>query len=377
MNTKTKFASLALIIALTILLFGCNKVDVLEENPFYSKDVDITQYDIIDWDKIENDKNRLLNTMIDSEPELVDVDDIFNSRLSLIDTNIVDNYVAIGYVVKTNPTNFVEYTLGESPLPLQNFIHGGINGDLRGAKNTITNDRYFAYWITNAMYNGDEISATVYSKFPSRDTTYYYFLMEDSPDIVEIEGITLTQQLINTPDNEYGNFRVVGSQNVQAGDTDYDLHHLIDTQDRVYGSGGTRWKVSAFHIESGEVWSGITHSRTRFEGVSPELLTGEATLEGSDSTQVFTPVFDLNVYETDELRDIIILTDGLHSNALGSNQHDAIPGQSEGQTALLRTFMQGFDKTTGELVNMSKDEFLWIELEVNYGEGVVYEEFEF
>jgi hypothetical protein len=280
-----------------------------------------------------------------------------------LDTNIVDNYDGFATYFP-----YIEYSVPQDLLPLENMVHGvKSNGDLRGARDTVNNVDYFAYWF-DASYSGVERNWIIYTLRTDQNQNWVYSrIAEPSAPGIFVNGETFEQ----VPDGEnpfgYGTIKVYNSSIAINGVGPYDINPLIDSEGRFYVDAYWDLEVQLIEETTGDTLKGRSYSFIRTEGIPPSTITGVGRLKAADPELAggISPTFELVPYTIDyEGTDVevIVYPGSLHSFALGA-----------GNTSESTIAVQGF--SNGQLINIPIERFSKIIYKSNRGEGASYEQY--
>jgi hypothetical protein len=282
--------------------------------------------------------------------------------LTLLDTNIAGNYEGFAEYFP-----YVEYSQPEDPINLANLIHGGTPfGDLRGAKDTVTNTRYYAYWF-DSLYQGYMRSFIIYTLATDFNQNWVYAIPLGQEAPVLISGETFIQ----TPDGNnpfgYGTMKVYNSSVAINGSGPYDINPLIDSEGRLYLDAYWDLEVKLVDSVTGDTLKGRSFSYIRTESIPTSTITGVGRLKAADPALAggIFPTYDIGPYEMEYegvIGDVFVFPGSLHSFALGA-----------GNTSESTVVVQGF--FDGEIVNIPNERFSKIIYLSNRGEGAQYEQY--
>lgn len=331
-----KIKQLFLTIAI-ILFFGCN---TLVDSPI---------------------NNTLVNLIEQRKPADLYIQE--RGRLLPLDTNIIDNYDGFATY---DP--YIEYSTSQDLLPLENFVHGAkLNGDLRGARDTVNNVEYFAYWFT-AVYNGIKRDWIIYTLRSDWNQNWVYSrVTTPSAPGVFIQGETFVQTPEGINPFGYGTMKVYNSSTATNGVGPYDINPLLDSEGRFYVDAYWDLEVQLIDAVTQDTLKGRSYSFIRTEGVPTSFITGVDRLKAAD------PVLAGGIFATYELVpyminyegvnvEVIVYPGALHSFALGA-----------GNTSESTVVVQGL--SNGQLVNIPMERFSKIIYKSNRGENSFYEQF--
>lgn len=288
--------------------------------------------------------------------------DLSRAFLVPLDTNIAGNYEGFAEYFP-----YTEYSQPEDPINIANLIHGGNPfGDLRGALDTVTNQRYRAYWF-DAFYQGFVTSFIIYTQANDLNNNWVYIIPRSESEPVLISGETFIQ----TPDGNnpfgYGTMKVYNSSVAINGSGPYDINPLIDSEGRLYLDAYWDLEIKLIDSVTGDTLKGKSFSYIRTESIPESTITGVGRLRAADPALAggIFPTYDIGPYEMEYegmIGDVFVFPGSLHSFALGA-----------GNTSESTVVVQGF--FDGEIVNIPNTRFSKIIYISNRGQGTQYEQF--
>jgi len=317
--------------------FGCEKSSNIpnQDQTFIETSERNRPIDLYDWDWNEGEK-----------------------ALTLLDTNIADYYDGFGQYYP-----YIIYSSPQDPLTLSNMIFGGKpNGQLRGAMDTISGQKYYAYWY-DTPYQDRNYSVIIFTKIGNENLNWIYVI--DNGLIgqsVTITGETLIQTLTTNNIQGYGNFKVFGNPNIGNIGT-WDINPFKDTQNRLYS--GALWTLECEAIHNlGDTLRFKRYCFIRIgEGSSQSVFTGTGYLQSypPDVTQIFQE----SVLEAEP---VTINYQGVNTSFTLLNSD--MQGYEIGNTTNISSlFCQGINN--GQLVNLPISQFTKITFKSNGGAGVI------